>query len=300
MTYTEVKERHGKKYYYRVKSVRKGKKVDKIRKYLGVDLNRKTRKKAEQEADKKLNKNLNELLSKEEKNTLKKIKEKYKNSPKSTFENRYEAFLAKFTYDSNAIEGNTLSLKETSYLLFKKRTPSGKSLREINEALNHKEAFDYILSNKEDVTKKFICKIQDLVAKNTLREDVTELLGKYRTVMVFISGATFIPPDPEEVPQEMANLLRWYGTNKKTLHPLILAAYFHVLFESIHPFIDGNGRTGRLLINFMLHKHGFPMINIPHEKRLQYYDCLEDGRVGDLRPFVAMLYKLLVKERIYI
>ena len=300
MTYTEIKEVKGKKYYYRVKSVKKNGKVNKIRKYLGVNLDKKRIEKLEKEADEILNESLNELLNKKESGRLAKIKEDYKKLSRKTFENRYEAFLAQFTYDTNAIEGNTLSLKETSFILFEKRTPEGKSLREINEVLNHKEAFDFILNYKGDITKNFICEIQRIVVKNTLRKDLENQIGKYRDLQVFIRGANFVPPKAEDAKKEMSNLLRWYNRNKEKLHPLILSAYFHAAFENIHPFVDGNGRTGRLLINFILHKNNFPMVNIPNKNKLEYYDCLDKTRKGDLRKFVKFLYDLVVSSEVLV
>ena len=300
MTYTEIQERNGKKYYYRVKSVKKNGKVNKIRKYLGVNLDKKRIEKLEKEADEILNESLNELLNKKESGRLAKIKEDYKKLSRKTFENRYEAFLAQFTYDTNAIEGNTLSLKETSFILFEKRTPEGKSLREINEVLNHKEAFDFILNYKGDITKNFICEIQRIVVKNTLRKDLENQIGKYRDLQVFIRGANFVPPKAEDAKKEMSNLLRWYNRNKEKLHPLILSAYFHAAFENIHPFVDGNGRTGRLLINFILHKNNFPMVNIPNKNKLEYYDCLDKTRKGDLRKFVKFLYDLVVSSEVLV
>lgn len=301
MTYTEVQERNRKKYFYRVKSVKKKGKVSKERIYLGVDLARSELTKKEKKADKKLNESLNTLLSKDHIENLDTLKKKFKALPKITFENRYEAFVAKFTYDSNAIEGNTLTLQETSHLLFENRTPLGKSLREINEVLNHKEALDYILDYKEDITKQFMCEIQRLVTKNTLKKHLEDQVGRYRTVQVYIRGAKMIPSTPEDLTMEMRSLLRWYNANKAKIHPLILAAYFHIAFEAIHPFVDGNGRTGRLLLNFILHKHKFPMLNIPNNKKLLYYDFLEEAQVdNNLQNFVSFLYKLIIHSELYI
>ena len=133
MTYTEIQERNSTKYYYRVKSIKIKGKVSKERVYLGKDINKDKLKKKEIKADKKLNKSLSVLLTDEELEQLKDLKKKFRASPNTTFNNRYEAFVSKFTYDSNAIEGNTITLQETSYLLFENRTPPGKSMREINE-----------------------------------------------------------------------------------------------------------------------------------------------------------------------
>ena len=301
MTYTEVQKKNKKNYYYRVKSVKKKGKVTKKRIYLGTDITKDELKQREKEADKVLNESLNKLLSKEETEKLEKIKKTFRNLPESTFENRYEAFVAKFTYDSNAIEGNTINLKETSYLLFENKTPPGKSLREINEVLNHKKAFDYILNYKKDITKEFICEIQKLITQNTLKKHLEDQIGKYRNVQVYIRGADFVPTKPEEVGMEMRSLLRWYNSNKKRLHPLILAAYFHAAFEAVHPFVDGNGRTGRLLLNFILHKNNFPMVDIPNSKKLTYYGCLEEAQQKNkLKKFVSFLYNLMLGNEKYI
>ena len=298
MVYTEVQIKNGKKYYYRVKSVRKGKKVEKVREYLGVNLSKKDRNKKEQEADKKLIFNFNTLLTDKEKKDLKKLKEKYLILGNKNWENRYESFLAQFTYDSNAIEGNTLSLQETSFILFEKRTPKGKSLREINEVINHQKAFDYILDYKQDITKDLMCKLQEIIVTNTLRKDLQNQIGKYRDLKVFIRGANFIPPKPLDAKKDMIQLLRWYSQHKKKIHPIILAAYFHVAFETIHPFVDGNGRAGRLLMNYVLRKNKYPMVNIPNNKRLEYYNCLEEARKGNLRTFVRFLYEILMSTEI--
>jgi Fic family protein len=297
--YTEIQNKKNKRYYYRVKSIRDNDKVKKIKKYLGKNLSKEKLKKLEKEADKSIEP-LNFLLNNSEVNKLEKIKEEYTKTSNSNYENKYESFLAQFTYDTNAIEGSTLNLQETSFILFDERTPKGKSLREINEVLNHKKAFDYLLNYKKEITKIFICKLQSLIVINTLREDLKNQVGKYRTLQVYVRGANFIPPKPEEAKKEMRRLLVWYTRNKNKLHPLILAGYFHAAFESIHPFVDGNGRTGRLLLNFILHKHNFPMINIPNSRKLEYYSCLEESRKGNLKKFIIFLFDIIMSTKIYI
>lgn len=297
MVYTEVKEKNGRKYFYRVKSVRNGNKVEKKRVYLGINLDKNRLKELERDADKELML-LSTLLSDEEKKELENVQNKYLQAKRDLEEKKYESFVSLFTYDSTNIEGNTLTLQETSQLLFEGITPR-KSIREIREVINHKEAFDFILNWKEDITKKFILKIHELVVKDTLKPELKEEIGKYRTLQVYIRGAEWLPPKPEEVPKEMAYLLSWYSKNKKDLHPLILSAYFHSAFETIHPFVDGNGRVGRLLMNFILHKNKLPMINIPHKKRYVYYKALESSQVkSDLRSLVKFLFDLLNQEDI--
>ena len=296
MPYTEIKEKNGKKYYYRVKSIRKGKKVNKERVYLGVDLNKKEILKKGKNADKTLL-YLNNLLTEQEIKELENIKEKYKKQPKKSFENRYEVFTSDFTYNSTAIEGNTLTLQETAQLLFEGITPR-KSMREINEVLNHKKAFDFILSYNGDVTKEFICNLHKIVVKDTLKEELKTQIGCFRNLQVYIRGTDWLPPKPKDVPKEIKSLLFWYSKNKEKLHPLIVSAYFHAGFETVHPFVDGNGRTGRLLMNFILHKNNLPMINIPNSIKHKYYEALESAQIrGNLKPLVKLLFEILKNSK---
>ena len=298
MVYTEIKKKNKNKYYYRVKSIRNGKKIEKKRIYLGVNLTNEELSKKEKEADRELSVFEN-LLLKEEIKILNKIKEKFLKEPKITLENRYEAFSSLFTYNSTAIEGNTLNLQETTRLLFQNIVPSGKSLREINETINHKRAFDYIFDYKKDITKEFILELHKLVVANTLRPELNSQTGRYRNVQVFIAGVLWFPPKPSEVNQKMASLLTWYSKNKKKLHPLVLASYFHIEFEKIHPFVDGNGRVGRLLMNFILHKNKYPMINIPNAIKYKYYEALEKAQTkNNLKPFIKFMIDLLKEDKI--
>ena len=167
-------------------------------------------------------------------------------------------------------------------------------MREINEVLNHKKAFDFILNYKGDITKKFICELHKIVVKDTLKPELTSQIGCFRSLQVYIKGRDWLPPKPEDVPKEIKSLLFWYSKNKEKLHPLVVSAYFHAGFETIHPFIDGNGRTGRLLMNFILHKNNLPMINIPNPIKHKYYNALESAQIkGDLRPLVKLLSEIL-------
>ncbi len=296
MVYTEIKKKDGKLYYYRVLSIREGKKVGKNRVYLGTNLKKPILLEKEREADKELML-LSTLLEESEIKELDKIKKEYLNLPKETRENRYESFVSSFTYDSTNIEGNTLTLQETSQLLFEGITPR-KSLREINEVINNKKAVDFILEYKEDISKELILKLHKIIVQDTLNKELDNQIGKYRTLQVYIRGTNWIPAKPVEVPKEMASLLSWYSKNKKKLHPLILAAYFHSAFETIHPFVDGNGRVGRILVNFILSKNQFPMVNIPNLKKHLYYEALEKSQVnGELRPLVKFLLDLIKSSK---
>ncbi len=293
MTYTERKQRGDSTFYYRVRSYREDGKVKKKRKYLGKDLKEKELERLEKEADRELN-ILQGLLSDSEIEELESTRSIYSSQPEETRTNRYEAFVSGFTHDSTAIEGNTLTLQETASILFERIAPPSKELREIYEIINHREAFDHILSYKENVSRELILELHALVMKETLGDDLVSQIGRYRLVQVFIRGVEWMPPAPEDVPQDMKELLSWYTRNKQTLHPLVLASYFHIGFETIHPFVDGNGRVGRLLMNFILHRNGFPMVNIPNRRKLEYYRCLERAQNdGDLRPFVEFMLDLM-------
>jgi Fic family protein len=298
MTFTEIQKRNGKKYYYRVITYREGKMVRNKKIYLGVDLNKKDLSNAESQADSELGL-LSTLLTNEEILELEIIKKNYLKQPKTSFDNRYETFVSAFTHNSTAIEGNTLTLQETAGLLFDEIIPSAKPLREVNEILNHRKAFDRLLEYDFDITRAFILELHELVMKETLKSELNNNLGQLRNVQVYIRGVDWLPPTPEDVPKDIKNLLSWYTKNKKKLHAIIVAAYFHIGFEIIHPFVDGNGRVGRLLMNFILHKNGYPMINIPLERRFEYYDCLHAAQVdGTLRPFINLLLDLLRKSQL--
>lgn len=297
MAFTEVRRRAGKTYFYRVRSVRKDGKIGKERVYLGTNLPSKTLARKEREADRELGV-LDALLTKEDEEFLRNVKALYAEEPQATSDNRYEAFVAQFTYDSNAIEGNTLTLDETSQLLFEGLVPA-RSLREVNEALNHKRAFDHLLRYRGDVTKRLICILHEIVVTDTLRPELVSQIGTYRDVQVYIRGVEWVPAKPHDVPKDMKALLEWYAKNKRKLHPVVVAIYFHTAFELIHPFVDGNGRVGRLLMNFILRKHGYPMLNLPNVRKREYYAALQKGQVdADLRPFIDLVIDVYKKSRL--
>lgn len=295
MAYTEIRERNGRKYYYRSVSYREDGKVKKKTIYLGVDLLNGELAKKKKEADKELN-IFSTFLSEQDIKFLEKIKKDFSKEPLENYRNRYEAFCSLFTSDSTGIEGNTLTLKETSHLLFEGNVPSRKSLREINEVLNHKRAFDLMISYRGDITKEFILGLHYLVTQNAVDEELKTQIGKYRKVQVFVGGT--IPPSAEQVPKLMESLIKWYSKNKKKLHPVILATYFHSEFEKIHPFVDGNGRVGRLLMNFILFKNKLPMINIPQKMKFKYYEALRKAHQNNFKPFVSLMIGILKKDKL--
>ena len=191
-----------------------------------------------------------------------------------------QALELEYTFESNKIEGNTLTLKETDFVINEGLTISGKSMREHLEALNHQDAIAYIkeLIHKEfAINERELLNIHNLILRGILPEDA----GKYRTVQVMIKGSEYMPPQPFVVKQEMEELILWYKRNYKKVHPIVLAAEMHERLVTIHPFIDGNGRTSRLLMNLILLQHGYVIANIKgtFESRMKYYNALEKCQV---------------------
>jgi Fic family protein len=197
--------------------------------------------------------------------------------PPHTLASLREKLSLEWTYHSNAIEGNTLSLRETKVVL-EGITVGGKSLREHFEATNHRDAIVYveeIVGENEPLSEWMIRNIHRLVLKGI---DVAQA-GCYRRENVVIAGATTTPPDFLHLPQEMGQLIEWYD-QAGSMHAVKRAAELHTRFVKIHPFIDGNGRTGRLLLNFELMKAGYPPAIIRKEERLIYYDSLDEACVS--------------------
>lgn len=197
--------------------------------------------------------------------------------PSHTVKSLHEQLVLEWTYNSNAIEGNTLTLKETKVVL-EGITIGGKSMREHFEAINHKEAIDYVddvVASNVPFTEHVIKSIHQLVLKNIEPSHA----GVYRQENVLISGADHRPPDHLLLAEQMSSLLTDYHTFSG--HPLERAARLHTDFVKIHPFVDGNGRTARLLMNLDLMKSGLLPIIIKAADRLAYYDALDKAHTED-------------------
>ncbi|MCB9245614.1 MAG: Fic family protein [Flavobacteriales bacterium] len=204
-------------------------------------------------------------------------RERARNTEKIT-----QALELEYTFQSNRIEGNTLSLQETHLVIREGLTISGKSMREHLEALNHSEALDLVKSLAKPgtvLTERTVKQIHQIV----LRGIDPANAGVYRSVPVMISGSRHIPPQPYLVPKQMEEMFRWYHFNRSILHPVVLAAEMHERLVSIHPFIDGNGRTSRLVMNLILLGNGYTIANIPGDAqgRTSYYNALENARSAE-------------------
>ena len=193
--------------------------------------------------------------------------------PPTTVRTLHEALVLEWTYHSNAIEGNTLTLNETK-VVFEGITVGGKTLREHFEAINHREAIAWVesvVARDEPFSERLVKSVHQLVLKNIDNDNA----GRYRRENVLIAGASHTPPDYYHLDQQMADLVQWY--QRQTLHPIERAAILHARFAGIHPFVDGNGRTARLLMNFDLMGSGYLPVVFHKENRLAYYDALEQA-----------------------
>jgi Fic family protein len=185
-----------------------------------------------------------------------------------------DEFAIENTYNSNAIEGSTLTLQETAFILRENVTIGGKSIREHLEAVGHKEAFDFaiqIADKDEELTEWTIKQIHSLVLMHDSHNR-----GVYRSVPVMITGSKHAPPQPYLVQGQMLDLISDYKEMRASKHIIEAVSEFHLRFESTHPFIDGNGRTGRLALNLELMKAGFLPVDIKFTDRQLYYKCFSD------------------------
>ena len=204
-----------------------------------------------------------------------------------------EEFIVEYTYNSNAIEGNTLTLRETD-LVLRGLTIAQKPLKDHMEAVGHKEAFDYIsqlVKEKVPISESIIKQIHFLVLADK-RDD----RGVYRRVPVRIMGAQHEPVQPYLIDPKMEQLLIDFAESKE--HIITKLARFHIEFEGIHPFIDGNGRTGRLLVNLELMKAGYPPIDIKFADRIAYYNAFDEYYVKHNLSAMEKLFAGYVNERL--
>ena len=211
-----------------------------------------------------------------------------KSFSKEQYKDVFDRFTANFTYESNAIEGNSLTLKDVAIIIFDGRSPEGKDLREVYETKNSRHVMDLILKNKFKVAERDILRMHKLIMK-----DIDSRLG-YKKYPNFLVGNQVVLTPPEKVKEELNNLIRWYNETIKTTHPLRVSAHFHARFEKIHPFADGNGRVGRLLSNVILMHSGYPPLIIRKTQRTSYLKCMGDfdrGYAPNLERFFLEKYK---------
>lgn len=214
----------------------------------------------------------------------------------STLEHIHNFFKIKGIYHSNAIEGNALTVGETQLVVEMGMTLAGKTLKDQAEAKNLSEALDFMeevaVSRNTPILINDLRQIHALILKDI--ED--DFAGRYRTGKVCISGSEYTPPQAHLIPQQMEDLGKYIAlvTESDTVDtdlPILCASAAHAWLAQIHPFVDGNGRTARILMNLILMRHGYPVCIITREDRLRYYHALEESQVGDLTPLVELVYE---------
>ena len=319
MVFAREKKINGKKYYYLVKNYKvNGKTKQKNLKYLGVvmpnskQLEQIKSEFTEKKVEKIVRSGLKYLKYKLEFEDLNKVEELKKQFTKNinslsqiSREQLSLRFKTGYTYHSCSIEGNTLSRYQVDMILNKQESIGGKRLIEIKEIQNHNNAIEYMLSEQGDLTQDFIKRLHKVLMEGmkelkekSIYEDyeVGFIEGEYRRDMRFIQGADFIPVIPEGVECEMKKLISFYNAHKYTIHPLELASEIHYQFVVIHPFADGNGRMGRLLMNFILNRGGYPMIDISVKNRESYLHSLASGDTKILSQFIISEFERYIVE----
>ena len=300
MAFIEIQKRKGKEYYYLAKSIRVGKnKWEKKRLYLG---NRKLAHEVIRQKllalEKQIKKfNSYELLEEKNVELLEDLKigfeEWRKETPESLQEKTNENFIVRYTYNTNAIEGNRLTLRQTALALLDKVIPTGASAKDYQEAVNGKKSLEFIKQYKGDFDHKLLLKLHETITKDT----GLFYSGRIRPIDVSITGSDHAPPKAETLAKHLGDLYKWYQKNKKSLHPFELAVMIHAKLAWIHPFEDGNGRTARAVMNFILLKNRYPMFFIPNEKKEKYYTALEYSDKKDYKKYVNQVVDL-VKDQI--
>jgi cell filamentation protein, protein adenylyltransferase len=284
------KRRRGRRaYYYLVHSYREGQKIRKIERYLGA--------KPPSSLAQLKDELSRDLITRQWGGKLESIRIQYESNlermPASIRAKELETFAIRFTYDSNRIEGSSLTFYETAELLDHGVTPSHRPLSDVLEALAHRSVFLATLSPRERLDlPTFLAWHRDL-----FRETKPEYAGLVRTFQVAIRGSSSLPPPASELDLLLQEFFDWYRRAARSLHPVILAALVHLKLVTIHPFGDGNGRVTRIAMNHVLHAKGFPMLDIPYNGRAGYYRALERSQTAqDEFVFVRWLVRRYLSE----
>ena len=219
-------------------------------------------------------------------------------TPSDVKKRNTDAFLVRFTYDTNRIEGSKLSLKDTAALLELGLSPKDRPIKDIKEAEAHRDAFYEMINYNGELSLGLVLRWHKELFSGTKRG----MAGRLRDYDVYISGSEFTPPPYQAVESYAIEFFKWYSIVKDKTNTVELAALAHLKFETAHPFGDGNGRMGRLIMNFILHKNGYPMLDIRYIDRGSYYNALERSNIkNDEAIFVQWFFKRYLKEsKIYL
>ncbi|MFH1750509.1 MAG: Fic family protein [Candidatus Micrarchaeota archaeon] len=298
----EVRKGRGGKKFYLAHSYRKGGKIRKLRVYLGANLEREELLEREKQAKGKLSERISAsrfihdpfktVVSKEELEELKSLEAGIALKISHLSEEDWQKFTEAFTYNTNAIEGSTIGEKEVSEILEKDKWPD-KSKGDISETYGVAKAIEFIRKTKEHISIPLILRLHRIVFENSksfaggLRPRGVEVVVADQFRNIIHRGAP-----STHVKSLLGELVEWYNKNKGKYPPLVLAAVVHNQFENIHPFQDGNGRVGRLLLNNILLKHNLPPLNIELKHRHEYYASLQAyEREYNLRPAIVLMLK---------
>lgn len=298
--FVEIRKSGKKKKYYLVHSYRENGKVKRISRYLGSDLTAGRLEELREKAEKHILEEMKERSILEFELTKKEI-EQFKRLERPIEINHLQAidwkrFTEDFTYNTNAIEGSTIALSEVKELLRGEEKPED---ADEKETVNVAKAVDYVRKTKERISVKLIQKLHKICFTGT-----KNYAGKLRNVNVVIrdgKGNIIHQGAPvSEVKNLLQDLCSWYDKHKNKYPPLLLAAIMHNEFEKIHPFEDGNGRVGRLLLNYVLLRHKYPPINIRLNDRQRYYRCLQQyDKKNDIKPILKFLISEYKKQGVY-
>ncbi len=283
-----IKKIKGAKYYYLEHSYRVGSETKKKSLYLGL----KVPDNIEELKENTFDEVYTELYYPKLESVKNKFNKELKLMPESAQKKELEVFSINFTYNTQKIEGSTLSLRETSDLLVDGVTPKHKPVMDVREAESHKIVFFHMLDSK-NMSLRTVQKWH----KELLEDTNSDIAGKIRNHGVRIAGANFIPPSPVELSPELEDFYKWFNEAKNRINPVKLSALVHLKFVSIHPFSDGNGRTSRLVMNFILKENNYPLFDIKYTNRSSYYTALENSNVKkNPHIFIRWFFKNYLKE----
>jgi len=287
----------GKEYWILIHSVRKGRKIIQKKKYIGKTLPPKSRlEQLKKEFLKELFGNKFKYLSKEDFEKIEDKKKKYNQElrklSKIEKEKRLNEFMIRYTYDSSNLSGVDVTLRQTFLILKEGIIPKNfKNLRIVKEIENHEKGFIAITKFKGKFDVKFLKRLHTILFSGIDDSIAGELRSKLKR-NVKIAGTSYVPPKWQDVDKELANFFNWYKADNRKLHPLELASLIHLKLISIQPYVDGNSRLSRLLMNWILWKKGYPLVDIPIKDLESYYNVLDNYQIEkDEKPFIDYIKK---------
>lgn len=280
---------NGRTYFYLEQSCRKEGRVEKKSLYLGKNVPR--------DIEKKKRDFMYQINKEQWFNQFEDIRENYvkfiEEMPQSSQAKERDQFSVRFTFNTQKIEGSTLSLNETTQLLEKGISPSQKPISDIREAEAHHSLFIEITNHKRDISLESVLQWHYRLFSSTK----ADIAGKIRTHEVRIAGSRFAPPMVLELDLLIGEFFDWYRKNKNKMNPVELAALCHLKFVTIHPFFDGNGRISRLMMNCILTRLNYPALDIEYRNRNSYYNALERSQMtGDEGIFCKWLFRTYVRQ----